>query len=479
MSHNPTARRTRIVCTIGPASQDLETMKALLRAGMNVARLNFSHGDHESHARTFANLRQASQESGYPLAILQDLCGPKIRLGLVEEGSELTAGELFILRAPEHAEAGQVGSQQAATVTYSGLAQELLPGNRVLLDDGKLELRVEECHNDHLVTRVIQGGPLKSKKGVNLPGAVLSTPALTKKDEADLRFGLEMGVDLVALSFVRRAADLDLPRAIMKELGIRRPIIAKIEKQEALNELAEIVHAADAIMVARGDLGIEVALEEVPIVQKEAIKLALKASKPVITATQMLETMITQSTPTRAEVTDVANAIFDGTDAVMLSGETASGAFPVQTVQVMDRIAHRAERNLNYESVLTEIAGHGQSGEVLALAACEVAEELQAKAIVACTVNGTTVRRLSKYRPRAPILALTPDPAMSRQLLLSWGVTPLGVSQYHTIDELLAQAEAAALKQPFMEPGDTIVVVAGMPLGAPTNFITVRNLGQP
>lgn len=454
-------------------------MKALLRAGMNIARLNFSHGDHESHARTYANLRLASQETGLPLAILQDLCGPKIRLGLVEDGAELIAGELFSLRAPESGQAGEMGTKHAATVTYSGLAQELMPGNRILLDDGKLELRVEECHNDHVVTRVIQGGPLKSKKGVNLPGAVLSTPALTKKDESDLRFGLEMGVDLVALSFVRREADLDLPRAIMREMGIRRPIIAKIEKQEALNELAEIVHAADGIMVARGDLGIEVALEEVPIVQKEAIKLALKAAKPVITATQMLETMITQSTPTRAEVTDVANAIFDGTDAVMLSGETASGAFPVQTVQVMDRIAHRAERNLNYESVLTEVAGHGQSGEVLALAACEVAEELQAKAIVACTVNGTTVRRISKYRPRAPILALTPDPAMSRQLLLSWGVTPLGVSQYQTIDELLEQAEAAALKQPFMQPGDTIVVVAGMPLGAPTNFIKVRHLGQP
>ena len=475
---DPTARRTRIVCTIGPSSQDLETMKALLKAGMNVARLNFSHGDHESHARTFSNLRLASQETGLPLAILQDLCGPKIRLGMMEDGVEIVPGETFELRSPESDLAQAPGNRSGATVTYSGLAQELQPGNTVLLDDGKLELRVEECHSDRVITRVLHGGLVKSKKGVNLPGAVLSTPALTAKDEADLRFGLVLGVDLVALSFVRREADLDRPRAIMKEVGIRRPIIAKIEKQEAINELAEIVHSADGIMVARGDLGIEVALEEVPIIQKEAIKLALKASKPVITATQMLESMITQNTPTRAEVTDVANAIFDGTDAVMLSGETASGAFPLQVVQVMDRIAQRAERNLDYESVFSESTGQGQSGEVLALAACEVAEELQAKAIVACTVNGTTVRRLSKYRPRSPILALTPDPAMSRQLLLSWGVTPLGVTQYETIDELLAQAEEAALKQPFMQPGDTIVIVAGMPVGSPTNFITFRILRE-
>ena len=474
----PISRRTRIVCTIGPSSQDLEVMKGLLRAGMNVARLNFSHGNHESHSRIYGNLRLASQETEIPLAILMDLCGPKIRLGEVEPGVDLIPGEMFDLRSPETELGRAMGSRYGATVTYNGLAQELVPGNRVLLDDGKLELRVEECHSDRVVTRVIQGGPLKSRKGVNLPGAVLSTPALTPKDEADLRFGLNLGVDLVALSFVRREADLERPRQIMREVGIKRPLIAKIEKQEAINELQEIVDSADGIMVARGDLGIEVALEEVPIVQKEAIKLALKASKPVITATQMLESMITQNTPTRAEVTDVANAIFDGTDAVMLSGETASGAFPIQTVQVMDRIARRAERNLRYESVLTEVASHGQCGEVLALAACEVAEELQAKAIVACTVNGTTVRRLSKYRPRAPILALTPDPAMSRQLLLSWGVTSLGVTHYHTIDELLVQVEEAALRQPFMQPGDTIVVVAGMPLGAPTNFITVRHLGQ-
>jgi pyruvate kinase len=471
-------RKTRIVCTIGPASSDPEVMKALLSAGMNVARLNFSHGNHESHGETYRNLRAAAKELGVPLAILQDLCGPKIRLGEMEPDTVLRAGESFVLVPPQPDGSKPVGNAQQACVTYPTLAQELKPGNRVLLDDGKLELVVEGCEDGRVLTRVVEGGPLKSKKGVNLPGAVLSTPALTTKDEVDLRFGLELGVDLVALSFVRREADLDRARQIMQEVGIRRPLIAKIEKPEAIDELEEILNSADAIMVARGDLGIEVALEEVPIVQKTAIKMAVKRSKPVITATQMLETMMVEATPTRAEVTDVANAIFDGTDAVMLSGETASGLHPVLTVQTMDRIARRAEEDLNYANVLSEVAGQGKPGEAVALAACEIAEELQAKAILACTVNGTTVRRIAKYRPRAPILALTPDPDLSRQLLLSWGVTPLGVSQYTTTDELLQEAERIVSALPWLHPGDQIVIVAGMPLGAPTNFITVRTLGN-
>ena len=469
-------RKTRIVCTIGPSSQDPETLRALLRAGMNVARLNFSHGNHESHRATFLALRQAAAELGMHLAILMDLCGPKIRLGEVAAGAELIPGESFVLYSPQGDGQLRPGDRQGATVTYAGLHQELQPGNRVLLDDGKIELRVESCGDGYVQTRVVHGGPLKSKKGVNLPGAVLSTPALTAKDEADLRFGLELGVDLVALSFVRRAEDLDRPRAIMAELGIVRPIIAKIEKEEALLRLEEIVHAADGLMVARGDLGIEVALEEVPIVQKEAIRLCRLAIKPVITATQMLETMMTQATPTRAEVTDVANAIFDGTDAVMLSGETASGAFPVQTVQMMDRIARRAEKNLNYESVLMAVAPDGQPSEAVALAACEIAEELSARAIVACTVNGTTVRRVAKYRPRSPILALTPRADLARQLYLSWGVTPVVVEQYQNIDELLLQVQKAALNENFLSVGDSVVVVAGMPLGASTNFVMVRQL---
>lgn len=467
-------RKTRIVCTIGPASSSPETMKALLRAGMNVARLNFSHGSHDSHREIYLGLRQAAAEVGVPLAILMDLCGPKIRLGEVEPGTMVIAGDTFTLSPPSVS--APAGNRHGATVTYPTLPQELRPGNRVLLDDGKLELLVEQCLGNEVQTRVIQGGELKSRKGVNLPGAVLTVPALTPKDEIDLRFGLELGVDLVALSFVRRAADLDRARQIMTEVGIRRPIIAKIEKPEALDQLEDITHAADGLMVARGDLGIEVALEEVPSVQKRAIRLGLKQSKPVITATQMLESMMLSSTPTRAEVTDIANAILDGTDAVMLSGETASGLFPVATVQTMDRIARRAEQDLKYESVLLAVAAQGIAGEAVALAACEIAEELGAKAIVACTVNGTTVRRIAKFRPRAPILALTPDPSMSRQLVLSWGVTALPVSQYQTTDELLAEADRSVAGQPWLEAGDTVVVVAGIPLGAPTNFITVRQV---
>lgn len=472
-------RRTRIVCTIGPSSQSPDNVRALLQAGMNVARLNFSHGTHESHRQVYETLRACSAELKIPLAIMMDLCGPKIRLGEMEEGTVLVDGEEFSLFPPAADGKVPAGNASGAGVTYGGLVNEVQPGNRVLIDDGKVALVVEQQLSDRLVTRVVHGGSVKSKKGVNLPAAVLSTPALTAKDEIDLRFGLELGVDLVALSFVRRESDLDRPRQIMQEMGIKRPIIAKIEKPEAITELEEIVHAADGLMVARGDLGIEVALEEVPIVQKHAIQLALRQAKPVITATQMLETMMVSATPTRAEVTDVANAIFDGTDAVMLSGETASGAYPVQTVLMMDRIARRAERDLKYESVLLAVPPKGQTGEAVALAACEIAEELQANAIVACTVNGTTVRRISKYRPRAPILAMTPHPAMARQLLLTWGVTPMGVVHYETIDELLHQVEEVALEQHYLQPGDTVVIVAGMPLGAPTNFVMVRQLGKP
>lgn len=471
-----TQRKTRIVCTIGPASNQSETLKALLHAGMNVARLNFSHGTHETHRQTYEALRAAADELGVCLAILQDLCGPKIRLGEVEPDTHIAPGESFELYPVLPGEAPRVGNCRGAGVTYPTLAQELVPGLRVLIDDGKIELIVEQCLADRVVTRVVHGGPVKSKKGVNLPGAVLTTPALTAKDEDDLRFGLQLGVDLVALSFVRKATDLDRAREIMQEVGIKRPLIAKIEKQEALNELEDILNSADGLMVARGDLGIEVALEEVPIVQKHAIRLCQRQAKPVITATQMLETMMSSATPTRAEVTDVANAIFDGTDAVMLSGETASGAFPVQTVQMMDRIARRAEQDLNYKSVLTEVAPQGITGEAVALAACEIAEEVQAKAVLGATVNGTTIRRIAKYRPRSPILALTPDPAMSRQLTLSWGVLPLGVSKYETTDELLERAEEAASRLPWLQAGDRVVIVAGIPLGAPTNLITVRTL---
>ena len=460
-------RKARIVCTIGPSSQEPEILRQLIRAGMNVARLNFSHGDHETHTRTYNHLRQAAEEVGMPLAILQDLCGPKIRLGEMAAGTVFRPGELVEVVADP-----VVGDSRRINVTYHGLAGELQPGNRILIDDGKIELVVRRTTSEVIEAEVVFGGPVRSHKGVNLPGSHLSVPALTEKDEADLRFGLRLGVDWVALSFVRREADLAKARAVMREVGVVRPLMAKIEKIEALDELEEIVRAADGIMVARGDLGVEVAMEEVPLVQKRAIALAIRHSRPVITATQMLESMIVEASPTRAEVTDIANAILDGTDAVMLSAETASGAHPVRVVEVMDRIVRRTEQELKYEKVLTDIAPSCDTGEAMALAACEIAEEVQAGAILACTHNGSTIRRISRYRPRAPILALTARPELARQLILCWGVTALPLEDYATIDEMLDKAKDTARQSGFVRKGDGVVCVAALPIGSPTNFIT-------
>jgi pyruvate kinase len=473
-------RKTRIVCTIGPSSDSPEVIRELIEAGMNVARLNFSHGDHETHRRVYENLRTISADMGRQVAILQDLCGPKIRLGEMADGIVWETGQAVRVYPSVPGVVPPLGQQNRVWVTYPTLVAELRQGNRLLIDDGKLELVVLSSSSDefglHLETTVVFGGLVKSRKGVNLPGATLSTPALTAKDEVDLRFGLELGVDWVALSFVRRAADLDRARLVMDEVGIQKPLMAKIEKDEALIELEDIVEKADGIMVARGDLGIEVALEEVPLVQKRAILLAIKHAKPVVTATQMLESMVVEATPTRAEVTDIANAIFDGSDAVMLSAETASGKHPVRVVQVMDRIIRKAETALPYENVLSVVAPAGQSSEAVALAACEIAEEVGATAILAFTHNGTTVRRLARYRPRAPIIAMTSRPEMSRRLMLTWGVVPLPLEPCATIDGLLETAVERARQKELVHPGDAVVCVAGLPMGSPTNFITYRQV---
>lgn len=474
-------RKTRIVCTIGPSSSNPAVLRQLLEAGMNVARLNFSHGDHEGHRKVFNDLKQASEDTQVPVAVLIDLCGPKIRLTDMLEGVVWETGDRVKVYSAHIGQAPYpTGSKEAVWVTYPGLEKELAVGNRLLIDDGKIELKVlgheSDEQGEHLVTTVLFGGMVKSRKGVNLPGSALSIPALTSKDEKDLRFGLELGVDWVALSFVRRAADLTRARQLMSEVGITRPLLAKIEKDEALRELEEIVQSADGIMVARGDLGIEVPIEEVPMVQKRAIQLAIKYSKPVITATQMMESMVVEATPTRAEVTDVANAILDGSDAVMLSAETASGKHPVRVVQTMNRVIRRAEQALPYEKVLTEIAPPGKSSEAVALAACEIAEEVRATAILACTHNGTTVRRLARYRPRAPIVALTSRPEMARRLLLTWGVIALPLPACQTIDELLMAAVATARENEVVSAGDNVVCVAGLPMGSATNTITFRQV---
>jgi len=465
------SRRTRIVCTLGPASNTEEILKQLIHAGMNVARFNFSHGDHAMHRQTFERLRKVCAELGRPVAVLQDLCGPKIRLGEMQDGTVIEDGQTFVLSSEP-----RVGNAEGGHVTYPSLHEDLKAGDKVLINDGLLELTVEKIEGTNVVCRVIHGGVVKSRKGVNLPGARLSVPALTEKDEADLRFGLELGVDIVALSFVRSPHDVDKVRKIMAEVGVHRPVCVKIEKAEAVVVLEDIVKSADAVMVARGDLGIEIPIEEVPMVQKAAIRLGILHNRPVITATQMLESMMSAPTPTRAEVTDIANAILDGTDAVMLSGETAAGEFPVRAVQVMHRVALRAEQALDYRAVLSAVVPEGQSELAVALAACEIAEEVGARAILACTYNGKTVRRIARYRPRAPILAVSASEELARQLLIVWGATPIAIGVFDTTDQLVASAVEAGRKSGILGPGDKVVIVAGMPMGSPTNMIMVQEL---
>lgn len=468
MSNN---RRTGILCTIGPASQDEAVLEALLEAGMDMVRFNFSHGTHESHGETFAVLRRLEERHKKLIPILQDLSGPKIRLGSVAPGTVIKNGDAFVLTSDE-----TEGNSEIAHVSYPRLAQEVAPNSRILLDDGLLELLVERCENNKVFCRVVTGGPVSSHKGVNLPGAKLSVSSLTEKDADDLRFGLKMGVDYVALSFVRSARDVEPVRAIMAELGIQRPIIAKIEKPEAVENISEIIEAFDGVMVARGDLGVEMPIEDIPVAQKHIIAEARRHFKPVITATQMLDSMIRNPRPTRAEVTDIANAIWDGTDVVMLSGETASGAYPVEAVSVMDHCARVAETALPYSNVHSLGAAHGQSEEAVALSACEIAEVSDAKAIVVCTSSGRTARMVSHFRPRSVILALTHDVVIARQVGMYFGVTPHHIERLRTADALVLRAVERARESGYVAAGEKIVVVAGFPPGAPTNFLCVVTL---
>ncbi len=463
-------RKTRIVATIGPASESPEVIEQMLEAGVNVARLNFSHSTQANHAKVFKRLRQVSDKLGRHIGILQDLCGPKIRLGEMKPETYFEVGQTVEFTHDE-----VVGDARRAQISYEGLHNEVKKGDRILLDDGNLELHVETVRNESVFARVVAGGLVKSRKGVNLPGVDLSVPALTEKDEGDLRFGLTLGVDMVALSFVRKARDLDRVRQIMVEEGRQVPLIAKIEKGEALWQLQAIVEKADAVMIARGDLGVEVPLEQVPLIQKDLIDLCLEKARPVITATQMLESMMESPRPTRAEVNDVANAILDGTDAVMLSGETAAGKYPVKAVEIMASIAHTTEKNLDWESIYHKKAPRGQSVGAVALAACEIAEEVQARAILACSKSGRTVQAISRFRPRAPILGITSNPETARQFSVSWGVTPALVRGYHDTDELIERALEEAEKQ-GVSTGERVVIAAGVPLGNPTNMVTVRTL---
>jgi len=473
-------RRTKIICTLGPASDSEEKIAALIQTGMNVARLNFSHGTHTEHAATIARVRRVARELNQPLAILQDLQGPKIRTGRLRHGEpvELVRGAEFRLTTHE-----VEGTAQMVSTTYTGLPADVQPGDRLLLDDGLLELRVEQVNGAEVITRIVHGGFLKEHKGINLPGIAVHTPSLTEKDRADLAFGVAQQVDYVALSFVRRAEDIaDIKRALA-EIGpeaAKLPVIAKLEKPSALENLEEIIACAEGVMVARGDLGVELSPQQVPTAQKRIIEAANRQRKVVITATQMLESMILNPLPTRAEVSDVANAIFDGTDAVMLSAETAVGAYPIEAVKMMAAIIEEAEAHI------TEWGRwHGMSESTsddsvaLARAARELAQDRDVSAIALFTHTGRNASIMSKARPSVPILAFTPDPRTYLRLSILWNVTPYLVPQAESVEAMLAHVETAMLNQSPIRPGEQVILIAGLPASKmlPANFILLHTVG--
>ena len=463
-------RRTKIVCTLGPACTD-KVLHQLLEAGMDVARLNFSHGTREEHAAWIREVRQFSDSHAKPVAILQDLAGPKMRLG------ELAGGQINIIKGqklnltttPRPGQADEVG------VDYPEIISETPVGVPILLGDGQIELLVEGKSANALQCQVLAGGVLRSHAGINFPSHSLSIPAFTAKDREDLRFGVEMGVDFVALSYVRQAQDVMAVKEFLKDLGADIPIIAKIEKHEALNHLEEILHEADGLMVARGDLGLEVALEKVPFIQKQLIAAANRVGKPVITATQMLLSMVNQPRPTRAEATDVANAILDGTDAVMLSEETAMGQYPLAAVRFLDHISRVTEAHFPYARWLSERAhlSRQEIPEAISYAAAEMARDLDAAAILTSTDYGGTARLISRFRPRAPIIGITRRPETWRRLTLSWGVFTLLVPHLRDTDHMVQVMKEETLKAGWLKPGKKVVITAGTPLGirGTTNLI--------
>ncbi len=471
-------RKTKIVCTIGPASNSLEVMMGLIKAGMNVARLNFSHGTHEEHRARIDKLRQAAAELGSNLAVMLDTKGPEIRIGLLKGGKVTLREGAQVTLTTEEIE----GDENRISVTYKGLPRSVKPGDRVLLADGMIGLRVIEARDAEVDCEVIFGGELTNRKGVNLPGVPLDLPAVTEQDKADIDFGIEHGVDFIAASFVRRAADVIAVRRLLEARDADIHIIAKIENEEGVKNLDEIIKVANGIMVARGDLGVEIPTEEVPLIQKKIIEKCNRAGKPVVTATQMLESMIQNPRPTRAEASDVANAILDGTDAVMLSGETAAGRYPVEAVRVMARIAERTEKSLDYALLLRKKAAAAPRTitDAISHATCTTAQDLGAAAIVTATKSGFTARMVSKYRPRAPIVAVTPSEKARRELCLVWGVQALKISQTSNTDEMIQEAVDTGLAEGLIKCGDLIVITAGVPVGIPgtTNLLKVHIVGE-
>jgi pyruvate kinase len=470
-------RNTKIVATLGPATTHPEVIEKLIRSGLDVARLNFSHGTHEEHRRRIETVRETAKKLGRSVACLQDLSGPKIRTGPLSDpgGVVLETGSTFTLTTDD-----VVGTSARVSTTYRDLPKDARPGNRILLDDGLIEIEVEEVKGDDVITRVVNGGRLKPKKGINLPGFALSTPALTAKDRADTEFGVSLDVDYMALSFVRTANDVRELRQLLESLGRADiPIIAKIEKPEALENFDSILDVADGVMVARGDLGVEIAVEKVPLVQKDIISRSNRRGKLVITATQMLESMVHRPRPTRAEASDVANAILDGTDAIMLSAETAVGDYPTQAVSTMSRIAEyteaRHEPEQHWKPSDLTVLERASIPRAIAGAACRAADELNARFIVVFTESGATARLVSHFRPERSIIGLTPSESVYRRLALPWGIIPMNVRRFDHVRVMVEECTDHLWQDGHVAKGDVVVIVCGSsPVPGATNMINVH-----
>ncbi|WP_338778111.1 pyruvate kinase [Streptomyces sp. DG1A-41] len=468
-------RRAKIVCTLGPATGTAPRLADLLDAGMDVARLNFSHGTRADHLSLYRTIREIAEERGRAVGVLADLQGPKIRLGRFAAGPVVwSAGEQIVITT-----ADCPGDHDRVSTTYRGLAGDVLPGDQLLVDDGKIQLKVLDITGRDIRCRVVHGGPVSDNKGISLPGVAVSVPPLSEKDLEDLRFALEVGVDMVAMSFVRAPDEVKLARAVMDEVGRQVPVIAKLEKPEAVEDLPAIVEAFDGLMVARGDLGVEMPLEQIPLVQKRAIRLCRQAAKPVIVATQMLDSMISERQPTRAEVSDVANAVLDGADAVMLSAETSVGAYPAHTVATMARIVKEAEGaptrgDVFVWSAAEEADADGGTGDAIAAAACDVGRRLGAVALICYTRTGDTARRLARQRSPLPLLAFTHDESVRAQLAVSWGIVSAVLAPATTAETMPAELSRVLLTMGVCRPGDVVVVVSGSRSGVPGSTDSLR-----
>ena len=468
-------RRAKIVATLGPATSSYENVRAIVDAGVNVARMNLSHGTYDVHEEVYRNIRRAADDLAVSVAVLVDLQGPKIRLGKFADGPhELAVGDIFTITTED-----VLGTKEVCGTTYKGLPADVRPGDPLLIDDGRVKVEVVSSDGVAVTTRVVVAGAVSNNKGINLPGVAVNVPALSDKDEEDLRWALTLGADLIALSFVRNAEDIERVHQIMDEVGFRVPVIAKIEKPQAVDNLEDIIDAFDGIMVARGDLGVELPLEAVPIVQKRAVELCRRMAKPVIVATQMLESMIENPIPTRAETSDVANAVLDGADAVMLSGETSVGKYPVVTVQTMARIIESTEVH-GLERILPLGTTPRTQGGAITLAAAEVAEFVDAKFLCVFSESGDSVRRMARLRNALPILGFTPSPATLRRMALSWGVNGYLVESVTHTDSMYHQVDDIVLREGLAEMGDKVVVISGSPPGiqGSTNDLRVHRIGD-